>query len=212
MMGVVSDLGGGGHHPATCLSYSTSSPTSCWMPVRCARLHVTHRVDVLVVGGGCVGAGVALDAATRGLKVRRCTLPPHSPALLHAWAQPLCGHAWTLVPPCSDDIVTVGCDCRACRGALPPSLPASLPSALGGSCGARRLCLRHLLPLHQAGAWRHPVRCLALPVAPPHPCASTCAPASCPLHPIHALLAMELLPSSAPPPHTHVALIWFALL
>lgn len=27
--------------------------------------------DVLVVGGGCVGAGVALDASTRGLKVRR---------------------------------------------------------------------------------------------------------------------------------------------
>jgi glycerol-3-phosphate dehydrogenase len=26
--------------------------------------------DVLVVGGGCVGAGVSLDAASRGLKVR----------------------------------------------------------------------------------------------------------------------------------------------
>lgn len=28
----------------------------------------TKKFDVLVIGGGCVGAGVALDAATRGLK------------------------------------------------------------------------------------------------------------------------------------------------
>jgi len=42
-----------------------------------------EEVDVLVVGGGVVGAGVALDAATRGLsvalvhhgKVKRINLP-----------------------------------------------------------------------------------------------------------------------------------------
>ena len=29
----------------------------------------TEQFDVLVIGGGCVGAGVALDAASRGLSV-----------------------------------------------------------------------------------------------------------------------------------------------
>jgi len=33
------------------------------------RLESTERVDVLVIGGGIVGAGVARDAARRGLSV-----------------------------------------------------------------------------------------------------------------------------------------------
>ncbi len=52
-----------------CVDGTTVVPWSC--PHREEEIHslLTEEFDVLVVGGGCVGAGVALDAATRGLKV-----------------------------------------------------------------------------------------------------------------------------------------------
>lgn len=48
------------------------------------RLRGGDEYDILVIGGGCAGAGAALDAATRGLKVRleahrSCPMPCHIP-------------------------------------------------------------------------------------------------------------------------------------
>jgi dienelactone hydrolase len=45
-----------------------SSPRGELTPILRCRLQ-TEDFDVLVIGGGCVGAGTAWEAATRGLKV-----------------------------------------------------------------------------------------------------------------------------------------------
>lgn len=55
--------------PIQCVDGTTVVPWACPPREEDIKSLETDTFDVLVVGGGCVGAGVALDAATRGLKV-----------------------------------------------------------------------------------------------------------------------------------------------
>ncbi len=52
-----------------CVDGTTVVPWSCPSREEDVKALASEEFDVLVIGGGCVGAGVALDAATRGLKV-----------------------------------------------------------------------------------------------------------------------------------------------
>lgn len=60
------------HYPLTKLLRTKSKKPQCVhrLKPRCQQIKTlkSEEFDVLVIGGGCVGAGCALDAATRGLK------------------------------------------------------------------------------------------------------------------------------------------------
>src|SRR5579875_2915448 len=74
-------------HGASCLSHTFAAPTMQPLSpsVRMHNLSLldSEQFDVLVIGGGITGAGVALDAVARGYKVALVEKPDFDFALVH---------------------------------------------------------------------------------------------------------------------------------
>jgi len=60
---------GSSHGPAHAPAVASAAALRPTRLQQLARLKAGEEFDVVVVGGGCVGLGVALDAASRGLSV-----------------------------------------------------------------------------------------------------------------------------------------------
>jgi glycerol-3-phosphate dehydrogenase len=127
----------------------------------------THTVDLLIVGGGINGAGIARDAAGRGLRASESIRLDHGPA--GAALKPGFIHGFSY-PDCSVDdsrLVVLNVLDAALRGAVILTR-TRLQRAQAGGDGWRATCVdvstgrtidvRARALINAAGSWVEPVR------------------------------------------------------